>query len=233
MYEQKNFSSHWVSTSRPLLHNSCIRHRNDWCYHFRYKSLFFSLSGGVLFGSLIINCPVHIKGITVFQEFLKFSNNLAMNTQQNHSYDRLQHGPDKVPHGQTGVHPAAGELWVPVNSINPPSHHHHHNFHHRCSEYQSEKVMFETEFSRSDSPNIIIKPLCVCVIRGLQPAGCGVLLDQREWFSEGSWHIAAGSIQCRELLYNSVRGCVWDRYDTSTPRILHNMWSYMKEHIHF
>lgn len=34
----------------------------------------------------------------------------ALNTQQHHSDDRLQHGPDQVPHGQTGVHLAAGEL---------------------------------------------------------------------------------------------------------------------------
>lgn len=53
----------------------------------------------------------------------RVANVLALNAPQHHSYDRLQHGPDQVSHGPTGVHAAAGELWViPVSSPRPPPH---------------------------------------------------------------------------------------------------------------
>lgn len=52
-----------------------------------------------------------------FLDFLKPPNLRIAISPQHHSNDCLQHGPDQVPHGQTSVHAAAGELWVPGDQI--------------------------------------------------------------------------------------------------------------------
>ena len=52
----------------------------------------------------------------------------------------------------------------------------------------------------------VFLPGCVCfaALRGIQPAGRGVLLDPGQRLSQRLGHAALGPVQHRELLYFSV-----------------------------